>query len=65
MTEFQNAEQQLSKFRLRVAAAGLFVFVCFGRIGVRRNLKEQHQRNNGGNSHDRLHPRQCNTEFQC
>src|SRR5471032_303932 len=35
MTEFQNAEQQLSKFRLRVAAAGLFVFVCFGLIGVR------------------------------
>src|SRR6202011_5953600 len=35
MTEFQNAGQQLSKFRLRVAAAGLFVFVCFGLIGVR------------------------------
>jgi len=35
MTEFQNAEQQLSKFRLRVAAAGLFVFVCFGLIGMR------------------------------
>jgi penicillin-binding protein 2 len=35
MTEFQNAEQQLSKFRLRVAAAGLFVFVCFGLIGIR------------------------------
>ena len=35
MTEFQNAEQQLSKFRLRVEAAGLFVFVCFGLIGIR------------------------------
>ncbi|CDY76617.1 Penicillin-binding protein 2 (PBP-2) [Caballeronia glathei] len=35
MTEFKNAEQQLSKFRLRVAAAGLFVFVCFGLIGLR------------------------------
>jgi penicillin-binding protein 2 len=35
MTEFKNAEQQLSKFRLRIAAAGLFVFVCFGLIGLR------------------------------
>ena len=35
MTEFKDAEQQLSKFRLRVAAAGLFVFVCFGLIGFR------------------------------
>src|SRR5260370_24979076 len=35
MTEFQNAENQLAKFRVCVAAAGLFVFVCFGLIGVR------------------------------
>jgi penicillin-binding protein 2 len=35
MTEFKNAEQLLSKFRLRVAAAGVFVFVCFGLIGLR------------------------------
>ncbi len=30
MTEFKNTQQQLSKFRFRVAAAGLFVLVCFG-----------------------------------
>src|ERR1700740_3122915 len=35
MTEFKDTQQQLSKFRLRVAAAGLFVFVCFGLIGLR------------------------------
>ncbi|MDR5763862.1 MULTISPECIES: penicillin-binding protein 2 [unclassified Caballeronia] len=35
MTEIKNTEQQLSKFRLRVAAAGLFVFICFGLIGLR------------------------------
>src|SRR6201996_7367634 len=35
MTEFKDTQQQLSKFRLRVAAAGLFVFVCFGLIGFR------------------------------
>ena len=35
MTEIKNAEQLLSKFRLRVAAAGLFVFICFGLIGLR------------------------------
>ncbi|CCD37222.1 Penicillin-binding protein 2 (PBP-2) [Candidatus Paraburkholderia kirkii UZHbot1] len=35
MTEIKNTEQQLSKLRLRVAAAGLFVFVCFGLIGLR------------------------------
>jgi penicillin-binding protein 2 len=35
MTEIKNAEQLLSRFRLRVAAAGLFVFVCFGLIGLR------------------------------
>ncbi|MDR5812085.1 penicillin-binding protein 2 [Caballeronia sp. LZ033] len=35
MTEIKNTEQQLSRFRLRVAAAGLFVFVCFGLIGLR------------------------------
>ena len=35
MTEFKDTQQQLSKFRLRVAAAGLFVFVCFGLIAFR------------------------------
>ena len=35
MTEFKDTQQQLSKFRLRVAAAGLFVFVCFGLITFR------------------------------
>ncbi|MGH8777536.1 penicillin-binding protein 2 [Paraburkholderia sp.] len=35
MTEFKDTQQQLSKFRLRVAAAGLFVFVCFGLIVFR------------------------------
>src|SRR3954466_5111804 len=35
MTEFKDTQQQLSKSRLRVAAAGLFVFVCFGLIGFR------------------------------
>ncbi|MDR5829966.1 penicillin-binding protein 2 [Caballeronia sp. LP006] len=35
MTEIKNTEQQLSRFRLRVAAAGMFVFVCFGLIGLR------------------------------
>ena len=35
MTEFKDTQQQLTKFRVRVAAAGLFVFVCFGLIGFR------------------------------
>ena len=35
MTEFNDTQQQLTKFRLRVAAAGLFVFICFGLIGFR------------------------------
>ncbi|WP_175113771.1 penicillin-binding protein 2, partial [Paraburkholderia solisilvae] len=35
MTEFKDTQQQLNKFRLRVAAAGLFVFVCFGLIAFR------------------------------
>ena len=35
MTEFKDTQQQISKFRLRVAAAGLFVLVCFGLIGLR------------------------------
>jgi len=35
MTEFKDTQQQLTKFRLRVAAAGLFVFICFGLIGFR------------------------------
>jgi penicillin-binding protein 2 len=33
--EFKDTQQQLSKFRVRVAAAGLFVFVCFGLIVFR------------------------------
>jgi penicillin-binding protein 2 len=35
MTEFKDTQQQLSKFRLRVAAAGVFVFVCFGLLVLR------------------------------
>ncbi|POR56456.1 penicillin-binding protein 2 [Paraburkholderia eburnea] len=35
MTEFKDTQQQLSKYRLRVAAAGVFVFVCFGLIAFR------------------------------
>ncbi|NLP61140.1 penicillin-binding protein 2 [Paraburkholderia sacchari] len=35
MTEFKDTQQQLTKFRLRVAAAGVFVFVCFGLIAFR------------------------------
>ncbi|MGN6083621.1 penicillin-binding protein 2 [Trinickia sp.] len=35
MTEFKNTQQQLSKFRFRVAAAGLFVLVCFGLLILR------------------------------
>ncbi len=35
MTEFKDTQQQLSKFRVRVAAAGLFVFVCFGLLATR------------------------------
>jgi penicillin-binding protein 2 len=35
MTEFKDTQQQLNKFRVRVAAAGLFVFVCFGLIAFR------------------------------
>jgi penicillin-binding protein 2 len=35
MTEFKDTQQQLSRFRLRVAAAGLFVFVCFGLLVLR------------------------------
>ncbi|PLZ02339.1 penicillin-binding protein 2 [Burkholderia sp. WAC0059] len=35
MTEFKDTQQQISKFRLRVGAAGLFVFVCFGLIAFR------------------------------
>lgn len=35
MTEFNDTQQQLSKFRLRVAAAGVFVFVCFGLLASR------------------------------
>ena len=35
MTEFKNTEQQLSRFRLRVVAAALFVLLCFGLLGFR------------------------------
>lgn len=35
MTEFKDTQQQLFRFRLRVTAAGLFVFVCFGLIVLR------------------------------
>ncbi|HWX11546.1 MAG TPA: penicillin-binding protein 2, partial [Trinickia sp.] len=35
MTEFKNAKQQLSQFRVRVAAAALFVLVCFGLLVLR------------------------------
>ncbi|OMG72503.1 penicillin-binding protein 2 [Burkholderia ubonensis] len=35
MTEFNDTQQQLSRFRLRVAAAGVFVFVCFGLLASR------------------------------
>ncbi|WP_179402951.1 penicillin-binding protein 2 [Burkholderia guangdongensis] len=35
MTEFNDTQQQLSRFRVRVAAAGLFVFVCFGLLASR------------------------------
>ncbi|KAG0192340.1 hypothetical protein DFQ28_009439 [Apophysomyces sp. BC1034] len=35
MTELNNPRQQLARFKLRVAAAGLFVFACFALIGCR------------------------------
>ncbi|RKP58587.1 penicillin-binding protein 2 [Pararobbsia silviterrae] len=35
MTEFKNTEQQLSRFRLRVAGAAFFVMLCFGLLGFR------------------------------
>src|ERR1700692_66601 len=35
MTEFKNTEQQLLRFRLRIGAASLFVFLCFGLLGLR------------------------------
>lgn len=35
MTEFKNTQQQLSQFRVRVAAAGLFVLICFGLLVLR------------------------------
>jgi penicillin-binding protein 2 len=35
MTEFKNTKQQLSQFRVRVAAAALFVLVCFGLLVLR------------------------------
>ncbi|HTI17211.1 MAG TPA: penicillin-binding protein 2 [Trinickia sp.] len=35
MTEFKNTQEQLWRFRVRVAAAGLFVLVCFGLLVLR------------------------------
>jgi penicillin-binding protein 2 len=35
MTEFKNTEQQLHRFRVRIGAAGLFVFLCFGLLSAR------------------------------
>jgi penicillin-binding protein 2 len=35
MTEIRNVEQELSRFRLRLAAAALFVLVCFGLLLAR------------------------------
>lgn len=35
MTEFKNTQRQLSRFRLRVTAAGLSMLVCFGLILLR------------------------------
>ncbi|WP_337690724.1 penicillin-binding protein 2 [Mycetohabitans sp. B46] len=35
MTEFNNPRQALAHFKLRVAAAGVFMFACFALIGCR------------------------------
>jgi penicillin-binding protein 2 len=35
MTEIRNVEQELSRFRVRLAAAALFVLVCFGLLLAR------------------------------
>jgi penicillin-binding protein 2 len=35
MTEFKNTQQKLLQFRVRVAAAGLFVLFCFGLLVLR------------------------------
>ncbi|UNK01574.1 penicillin-binding protein 2 [Ralstonia insidiosa] len=35
MTEIRNVEQELSRFRLRLAAAALFVVICFGLLLAR------------------------------
>ena len=35
MSDIEHRKQQIAKFRLRVAAAGLFVFVCFGLVASR------------------------------
>jgi penicillin-binding protein 2 len=35
MTELRNLEAELSRFRLRVLVAGLFVLVCFGLLAAR------------------------------
>ncbi len=35
MTELRNLEAELSRFRVRVLAAGLFVLICFGLLAAR------------------------------
>src|ERR1700687_5528348 len=35
MTEFKNTEQQLHRFRVRIGAAALFVFLCFALLSAR------------------------------
>ncbi|HYD81612.1 MAG TPA: penicillin-binding protein 2 [Paucimonas sp.] len=35
MTEFKNTERELHYFRLRLSAAGVFVFICFGLLLAR------------------------------
>jgi penicillin-binding protein 2 len=35
MTEFKNTERELHFFRLRLSAAGVFVFACFGLLAMR------------------------------
>lgn len=35
MTEFKNTEQELHRFRMRLSAAGIFVFICFGLLLAR------------------------------
>jgi penicillin-binding protein 2 len=35
MTEFRNTEQELHRFRMRLSAAGVLVFICFGLLLAR------------------------------